>query len=494
MKKIIVLILSLNFFELVRNKNDEIVKDETINVGNFVNSIFIGNWRSSLESQANFINAKTGLFEMKLDYEPDDSPKKLNFIFLLQQDEYIENNNIYIETELDLKDDKQTSLTGLTTETSVEKQTSIFNNEGKLICKLKSELKLADINGKPLPLNFDKISEMRISGTIKSEDCNIDFTFKTEPKYIKILNILLFTIISLFFILIGIQPFYSAIRNNDVSIIRNLGPLTLLGSLIIDVIVVTINITFGMRIFIDFFEFLTVITLFLMVSIMFKIRFYLEFFEYEMMGRNLEDNQRSRAKLYFMLKFIAAIVFAIIVSNFFISYYYLFIVVFIFPIFQIFHNCYNVINKHCFYFKLHFIFIGSQLFYPIAMRCSFFTFFRLKPDYYFIFILSILTIFFMIVMFLQKLFGRNFFLPKCLIPNYFNYFKKLKNLEDAANQNCPICFCALNENPDDDLPEQLILKNYMKTPCEHLFHEKCLKLWMDQKLCCPYCRAKIPPY
>lgn len=494
MKKIIVLILSLNFFSTVRNEKDKIVKDDIFNLGNFINSIYVGTWISNLDNQADFIFSKSGLFEMKLDYDPNEKSKKLNFLFLFQQDQYIENNNIYIETELDLTDDKQTTITGYTTDTTVQEQKSIFTNEGKLNCKLKSEIKLADINGKPLPLNYDKISDMRISGTIISTDCNINFSFKTEPKYIKILNILLFTILSIFFLCLQIQPFYSAIRSNDVFLIRNIGPLTLLGSLIIDVIIVTINITFGMRIFIDFFEFLTVITLFFMVSIMIKIRFYLEFFEYEMIGRNLDDNQRSRAKLFFMLKFIAAIVFAIVVSNFFITYYYLFIIVFLFPIFQIFHNSFYVINKHCFYFKLHFIFVGSQLFYPIAMRCSFFTFFRLRPDFIYILILFTMFIFFMIIMFMQKLFGRNFFLPKCMIPNYFNYFNKLKNLEDATNQNCPICFCALNENPDDDSSEQLILKNYMKTPCEHLFHEKCLKLWMDQKLCCPYCRAKIPPY
>lgn len=33
----------------------------------------------------------------------------------------------------------------------------------------------------------------------------------------------------------------------------------------------------------------------------------------------------------------------------------------------------------------------------------------------------------------------------------------------------------------------------MKTPCNHYFHEKCLKEWMDLKLDCPFCRATLPP-
>lgn len=33
----------------------------------------------------------------------------------------------------------------------------------------------------------------------------------------------------------------------------------------------------------------------------------------------------------------------------------------------------------------------------------------------------------------------------------------------------------------------------MQTPCNHQFHEKCLKDWMDIKLDCPFCRTELPP-
>jgi hypothetical protein len=33
----------------------------------------------------------------------------------------------------------------------------------------------------------------------------------------------------------------------------------------------------------------------------------------------------------------------------------------------------------------------------------------------------------------------------------------------------------------------------MKTPCNHHFHEKCLKDWMRIKYECPTCRTEIPP-
>ncbi|KAK6587615.1 RING-H2 finger containing membrane associated [Cryptosporidium xiaoi] len=46
----------------------------------------------------------------------------------------------------------------------------------------------------------------------------------------------------------------------------------------------------------------------------------------------------------------------------------------------------------------------------------------------------------------------------------------------------------------------LVLNNFedemcgVCTPCSHIFHQKCLKKWMDIKLECPTCRRMIPPF
>lgn len=34
---------------------------------------------------------------------------------------------------------------------------------------------------------------------------------------------------------------------------------------------------------------------------------------------------------------------------------------------------------------------------------------------------------------------------------------------------------------------------FMKTPCEHYFHNYCLEKWLEFKNECPYCRREIPP-
>ena len=36
-------------------------------------------------------------------------------------------------------------------------------------------------------------------------------------------------------------------------------------------------------------------------------------------------------------------------------------------------------------------------------------------------------------------------------------------------------------------------RNYMVTPCRHIFHTECLEGWMDLRLVCPICREGLPP-
>jgi len=36
-------------------------------------------------------------------------------------------------------------------------------------------------------------------------------------------------------------------------------------------------------------------------------------------------------------------------------------------------------------------------------------------------------------------------------------------------------------------------RNYMVTPCRHIFHANCLENWMNLKLVCPICREALPP-
>ncbi len=61
---------------------------------------------------------------------------------------------------------------------------------------------------------------------------------------------------------------------------------------------------------------------------------------------------------------------------------------------------------------------------------------------------------------------------------------------------CVICMHNLRLQVNEmmeEVPDRYI-STYMKTPCNHKFHEICLRNWMRIKLECPVCREPLPPY
>ena len=53
----------------------------------------------------------------------------------------------------------------------------------------------------------------------------------------------------------------------------------------------------------------------------------------------------------------------------------------------------------------------------------------------------------------------------------------------ADGPECAICMGPVNA----------VTGEFMVTPCDHMFHEICLRQWMDLKMECPVCRAALPP-
>ena len=121
-----------------------------------------------------------------------------------------------------------------------------------------------------------------------------------------------------------------------------------------------------------------------------------------------------------------------------------------------------------------------------------------------------------IILSLQKIIGPKFFLSKKYKQKY-DYYRKQSDLKESdLEQDCVICLDTLAKIGEDLGNNQNKItkfhfekwindcitkienrkkknKPYMVTPCHHIFHVKCLELWMEQKNECPYCRQKIPP-
>ena len=154
---------------------------------------------------------------------------------------------------------------------------------------------------------------------------------------------------------------------------------------------------------------------------------------------------------------------------------------------------------------------------PIYLKCYSNSIFSFRPNYLKVFILNGVMVFEAIVLSLQKLLGPKFFYFKKYKQPKYNYFRKKSEItENDLEQECVICLENIgkiteyivpnkNKNEKFDLEKKIndfiskiknINKNekpFMVTPCHHIFHSRCLELWLEQKNECPYCRAKIPP-
>ena len=116
----------------------------------------------------------------------------------------------------------------------------------------------------------------------------------------------------------------------------------------------------------------------------------------------------------------------------------------------------------------------------------------------------------MIISWLQSKLGPRFFIPRKCIPGLFEYKVKIEKLTaEEKTKGCPICLFELSESPLADPDENtesvsqgntnsapLIkkVKHVYKTPCGHIFHESCLKNWINLKPECPSCRGALPDY
>ena len=158
---------------------------------------------------------------------------------------------------------------------------------------------------------------------------------------------------------------------------------------------------------------------------------------------------------------------------------------------------------------------------PIYLKCYSNSIFSFRPNYLKVIILDGSLFIEAIILSLQKLIGPKFFLTKKYKQPKYDYFRKKSEISEAdLEQECVICLENIGKICEDneigvnikkdknekfnfekyinDLVKKLQNKNnsdkpYMVTPCHHIFHSRCLELWLEQKNECPYCRSKIPP-
>ena len=274
------------------------------------------------------------------------------------------------------------------------------------------------------------------------------------------------------------------------------------------------------------------------------------------MENNNETNENINLQIQLLFKkkflklyiFLYALIFTSIISMFilFSNLLFMYLINIIVFIPQIIYNLKVKILKNKIPNKMIFIIIIDRIFIVFSFRGYKNNILNSKPNNTFCCLTLITILIEVLLLYLQRIIGNKFFIPKKFRKGYYNYYKTINEIEQKFNhinknnfqneiQICSICLLPIikqliNENNTNlNIAENSIemiqkseiqpikilenqkenqmkikrkffhcLKKYnnndyiMVTPCNHLFHPNCLKRWCLYKNECPICRKLIP--
>ncbi|EPY49441.1 ubiquitin-protein ligase E3 [Schizosaccharomyces cryophilus OY26] len=144
----------------------------------------------------------------------------------------------------------------------------------------------------------------------------------------------------------------------------------------------------------------------------------------------------------------------------------------------------------------------SRMYMPTFIFIYSETTLKFPPKYTFAVALGLWMCLQVFILFAQDTLGPRFFLPKRLFPSSSTYdyhpiiqAGDLEALMHDANV-CPICMQTIelvSSGSTLNPASRIVRRNYMLTPCHHLYHRQCLLQWMETRSICPVCRCHLPP-
>ncbi|WBW71936.1 Golgi Dsc E3 ligase complex subunit Dsc1 [Schizosaccharomyces osmophilus] len=144
----------------------------------------------------------------------------------------------------------------------------------------------------------------------------------------------------------------------------------------------------------------------------------------------------------------------------------------------------------------------SRMYLPTFIFLYSETTLKFTPKYTYALALGLWMSLQVLVLFAQDTLGARFFLPKKLFPSSSTYdYHPLIQAGDLeafmhdANV-CPICMQTIelvSSGSTLNPASRIVRRNYMLTPCHHLYHRQCLLQWMESRSICPVCRCHLPP-
>ena len=459
--------------------------DPKVKMGTFTQQVYRAIWNSEQDSQADFLISKSGIAFFVIHYN-ETVVDVVTYRFQLLENFFYTNKyviaeskfKLYSESQTDLHDDFSSELT---------KAFELKSIDQDRICKFDSEFKLYDSKGNSLPITTPRTSDIMIKGIIKSDLCKINVNVEMFPNKIETYQAWAFLLIEGFISMAACWPFLQDTLFDSNEHSHFFDQNTLLINIGIDYGILFANMLISNKVLIGYQTFFLLLTLIKTLTTWNKIRAFIQINE-NLINNQAEENQNYMCTMLKMFMFIFSLSFFV---RQLIVFYWFWLPIFLYPIFQIHYNCFYVVRKNCYHFKTHFFSMLGQTSYLIFLRIWSGSFFGLEESHSFCTSIFLLSLFFQLFMYLQKKWGNLFFFPPSLKAQYLLY-KKSNTGPAFDGKDCSICLLSL-ALPVEGGIEQKMLPMVIDTPCRHLFHEVCLKMWMARKMSCPVCRNKLPP-
>lgn len=114
--------------------------------------------------------------------------------------------------------------------------------------------------------------DFKIAASLSSQDCDIDLTLEASPQYVQMWKALIYFILCIAFTVGGFLPFYKYIFEDNLSYLFLLSENAVLLNFLIDLMVTMINLSFSLKIYIEYQELFMVISLLQFFSVLLKMR------------------------------------------------------------------------------------------------------------------------------------------------------------------------------------------------------------------------------
>lgn len=466
------------------------LRSQKVKVGIFTKQIYTAKWTSTREDQFDFVKSKTGNAYLSIGYNSTETDF-LIYRFKLLEEFLCPNRYLISESKFDLEKPEQTELVDKN-EKEVVKIFEFKNTEQIINCTFNSVYSIFDSEGNKLPITTDHRKNILIKANIKSENCKIEASAEFRPNEIDYFQSTIFMLVE------GITTFFSGIsflkdaRFDSIENSHFLGSNNLILNIAADFGILFANMFIGNQMLIGYQSIFLVLTFLKMLNIFNKMRSFIQNSEMEAPVR---ENDQQQVLFNFFKIFTVMFIFFYFAIEMVVNFW-IWVPILTYPLFQIYHNCFYVSRKNCFRFHVHFCMYVGQVTYLIWIHISEKLFFRLNESQGFCLAIFLNALGMVSIMFLQSKWGNIFFFPNFLKEKY-RLYKKHKTDALLIGKDCCICLVELSTEPeiqeDSSNLKPVKTSHALETPCKHLFHETCLKKWMDQKMLCPICRSRLPP-